>query len=84
MATEIKRSPNYDRNERRCTDDDWPCYICGTPVKPLSAHWVHIGGGGLMAVTKAEAKADPSGDMGCFPIGPHCWKKHPELHRYGA
>ncbi len=84
MSVEIKRSPHYRKNVRRCQGDDTPCYICGKPIKGEWDHVIHVGEGGVLAVTEEEAKSDPMGDMGCFPVGSGCWQLHPELHQYGG
>ena len=81
-AVEIETSPNYHKNYGGICGDGEPCAICGKEVKPSSktAHYIRMGRGGGHAVTNEEADADPGGDLGCQPIGPDCWKKHPELH----
>jgi hypothetical protein len=84
MSVEIKRSSSYSKNESRCHDDEVPCAVCGRPVKDPWPHWIHIGGGGGLAVTDEEAAADPTADLGAYPVGSRCWKQHPELHPYGA
>ena len=77
MAVLIQRSEKYE--EYRGDGD--PCVICGKPVKQDGkSHWIRLGGGGSYAVTNAEAAADPAGDLGAYPVGPTCWRKHPELH----
>lgn len=59
--------------------NDYPCVICGIPC-PSPRYSVHLHGGGSVLVTQEEAKTmDPAGDMYCYPIGPSCLKKYPEL-----
>lgn len=75
----IRRNENY----REATGEEPPCIICGRPIiDEDAAHWIHVGNGGSHAVTEAEAAADPTGDLGFYPVGPHCWRRHPELYPY--
>lgn len=56
--------------------------MCGRAVtKP---QWtVHLHNGGESLVTEEEAaKLDAAGDMGCYPIGADCLRKHPEVKPY--
>ena len=78
--------PEYDsdlreRNETKLGIDDYPCVICGKPIK----NWKYsiMTYEGAYAVTEDELKTlDNSGDSGAYPIGSHCLKKHPELKPY--
>jgi hypothetical protein len=69
----IERSPTYlDRG-----GDTEPCAICGKPVNHETAKWV--------GANESFQAVDPSIEeppLGCFPIGPECWRKHKQLHPY--
>jgi hypothetical protein len=87
----VPYSPDRQRNERRSRPKPYhvPCLLCGRPVHPERAPWVHLHQGGASLVTEAEAQqlnasGEEGGDMLFFPIGPECWRKHPELHPYQA
>jgi hypothetical protein len=68
-----------------------PCLVCGAPVKKGSGVMVHLHMGGGTIVTQEEAAAwearcaaDPewtsdSGDLGGYPIGPACYRKHKKV-----
>jgi hypothetical protein len=79
-----KRSENQDR--LHCETWQEPCYICGRPVDMRKFHLgIHVHDGGGVAVTEEEAaKLDPSGDMGFFPVGETCVKKHKGLRAYAV
>lgn len=78
------RSVDHDRNAGRCPDGSDPCAVCGRSVERPWPHWVRLGEGGSVAVTAEEARANPSADLGCWPVGSCCWRRHEELHQYGA
>jgi hypothetical protein len=60
-----------------------PCCVCGRAIKDGTAKMVHIvEGGSSLALPEEEATIDPSADLGCYPIGPECLKKHPEYRPY--
>lgn len=72
---ELARSANYDRNVERHGYSVDCCIICGKPVGEKG--WqVHLGDGGLCALTEEEAQQATSGEMGYFPIGRNCARKH--------
>lgn len=77
-----KFSENMDRTN---SHGDNPCIICGRKCRTLD-NLVHVHGGFSTIVTEEEAKklnvTDGGADMGMFPIGPDCLKKHPELRTY--
>lgn len=81
---DVDRNPDCHEQEhrtRRAVGDGAydPCWICGRVVRNPK-HWLHIHEGGAVAVTEAVAATlDPNADMGCYPIGTDCLKKHPEL-----
>lgn len=80
----IKCSPNYNKNSENCKPNESPCIICGKGISG-PAPYVHAHNGTLsFIVTEEEAErlnaAGKSGaDMGCWPIGPDCLKKNPQL-----
>lgn len=73
-----------EMNEKRFGSNDGShCIICSKPVN-VEKHklWVRIVEGGNYIGTDAEAKANPAGDVGCYPIGKDCLKHHPQLLPY--
>lgn len=81
----VPKSPSYYRNIEK--HDRQPCLICGKPVRATmyarGTRWVHVHEGGSRIVTDRLAETlDPSADLGMYPIGADCWRKHPELHRF--
>jgi hypothetical protein len=79
MAVAIKRNVDY---KDRAKGDEVPCLICGKGVKGPWPHALRLVFGGGMAGTAEEAASEPAGDVGAYPVGRSCWKKHPELHEY--
>lgn len=79
----IPRTADYSRNAERA-GDNLPCAICGKVVKLTAPHYmVRTYLGGCLA-SDAVADANPSADSGYYPVGANCWRKHPEIHRYGS
>ena len=70
--------PRYATNAARCGAQE-PCALCGKPITSRdTAVFVSVGDGGSVFLSPAEeaaAKQD-AGFMGCFPLGPECWRKH--------
>jgi len=68
--------PNYIKNSERVRGDTWPCVICGLPIHNLAGvKWITvINGGGDFG--PADSDMNHPGYMGCFPIGPECYRKH--------
>lgn len=71
-----------ERNRKR-DRDPWregfagPCILCNAPVKNGSGVMVHLHCGGGSLVTEEEAKTlDPAADLGGYPIGPECYRRH--------
>lgn len=82
---DILRNPNAHEMEEktRCANGQQPCVICGRPCDMKTSPLVHLHEGGYTAVTEEEAATlDPAADMGCYPVGKNCIKKHPELKPY--
>lgn len=70
--------------ERVSGEARWPCYVCGRAVntKGKTHVWIEVGGGGLHAMLPGEADPSASDYMGFFPVGPDCFRAHPELKDY--
>lgn len=79
---QIPVSEHHSKNAAKCKGDEQPCIVCGKPVK--AAKWyVHLHCGGSHAVTEEEAATLPDNeDLGLYPIGTCCLRKHPELKPY--
>lgn len=68
--------PKYNDNEQRCGENDEPCVICGKPIKDKErAKWLRVVDGGDRFATSDEV-VDEAGDMGSYPIGSGCLRKH--------
>jgi len=66
--------------------DQYPCLVCGRGAT-RNAVYVRLHGGGNNIVTEAEAnqrnaEGGEPGDMGAYPVGRDCLRKHPELLPY--
>lgn len=82
---EIPIHPLYHKNLQKNRGEGMPCPICGSLVRPENyKYWLHVGQGGGYFVTEEECPESDPGCMGIFPVGPTCWKKHPEIHPYRA
>jgi hypothetical protein len=81
----IPQHPRYSENKDKFSKPNaQPCVVCGKAVtKP---RWmVHVHDGGLSLVTEKEAKTmDESEDLGAYPLGNDCYRKHPELQPYAS
>lgn len=77
--------PRYAENKDRFAQPNaQPCIVCGKAVtKP---RWmVHLHCGGSHVVTEAEADTLPANqDLGAYPLGSDCYRRHPELHAYAS
>src|SRR5579859_1464924 len=78
-----KFSDNMDRTH---SHGNYPCAVCGCNA-PRAKAWVHVHGGGDVIVTEEESEQlnnseEVRADMGMWPIGEDCRKKHPELESY--
>jgi hypothetical protein len=80
----VPHHPNYHKNSDGMPGECLPCVVCGKPIKMDTARYtVHLHDGGSVLVTEAEAATmDPSADLGCYPIGADCLRRHPELRSY--
>lgn len=82
---EIPRTKNYSKNRERYGEGGKgyePCLCCGKwiIVGNCGVKWFHIHNGGASIVTEAEAaKMDEASDLGCYPIGPDCYRKFKKL-----
>lgn len=82
--------PKYTENSQRSHGKDeqgrgcMPCAVCGRAIITETAlWWVHIHNGGISFVTDAEAKEmGEGGDVGFYPLGSDCYRRHPELKPY--
>ena len=83
-AIEIPMTKTYFKNYNGCSDAGEPCVVCGKEVRSDSktAHYIRLGRGGTHAVTNEEADANLASDLGVQPIGPDCWRRHPQLHPF--
>lgn len=74
-----------DKNEKHVGSNVGDaCIICSAKIKNLDNHklWVRIVNGGGYIGTVTEAEAEPSADLGYYPIGADCLKNNPALAEY--
>lgn len=75
----------YAMNEKKYgANDGSHCVVCNKPVDTdkKTTYWVRIVGGGGWIGTHEEADANPEFDLGCYPVGSDCLKRHPEIQPY--
>src|SRR5580692_10234105 len=76
----IEIPPRLQAPKRSLKGEEYPCVVCGEPV-PNPKNYVHlVNGGGMLALPDEEVET--SGDMGYYPIGTSCLRKHPHLKPY--
>lgn len=80
----IPYHPKYHENlERTGNGEHQPCIVCGRGIKSEACHMVHVHRGGTHLVTEEEAAVlDGASDLGLYPIGPCCLRRHPEIKPY--
>lgn len=87
MAIEIPFNDDFgEQMDRTGSHGRSPCIVCGRQC-PNPRYMVHVHGGLQTIVTEEEAEQlnnsdESGGDMGMWPIGTDCLKKHPELRPY--
>lgn len=90
LEVDAIRSPDYWKNHDGPygprAGADYPCLVCGRGCASSAPH-VHLHGGGTLIVTSEEAaQLDAEGwggeDMGAYPVGRDCLRRHPELRPY--
>lgn len=75
LNTDSIRSENY--NGQGST----PCLVCGKPVKN-PVYFLHVVDGGASIIKPDETWDNEAADLGLYPLGADCKKKHPELDEY--
>ena len=80
---DIPYHKDYSKNQEKCTGDDYPCAVCGKPVK-TPKYMVRVVGGGGMIGTDADAEVDLSADLGYYPIGQDCLRNNPVLRDFAV
>src|SRR5438045_897904 len=80
----IPSTPDFHKNLQTVKNGQEPCAICGrsVDVKNKEPHYVRTAYGSDLC-TEEEAR-EAGGDAWDMPVGPDCWKKHPEIHPYGC
>ena len=74
----IPRSHAREANLKRFGHGDVePCLLCAKPVNHDTARWVALND---WCGEITDPKNEPNG--GCFPVGPDCWKRNPQLKPY--
>lgn len=73
-----------EKNEKQYgMNDGSHCIICNKPVDMVGKNTAFVRIIAATAIgTPTEAEADPDADMGLYPIGPDCLRRHPELKPY--
>lgn len=78
---QIPTHPNYHENAEKC-GDDYPCVVCGKPVRSKKRKMVHLWWGTHLVTNEEAGELDPAGDMNLYPIGNDCLRNHPEIKPY--
>jgi hypothetical protein len=79
----IPRSKNYDRNIDQ--GGDHPCLVCGKSVQPVAnTWWLRLDYAGAPNVIDHDAPDGAEAEMGCWPVGNDCLKRHPKLKPYAV
>jgi hypothetical protein len=87
----IPYSTQYQVNKERTNADganksgeqQAPCVVCGRGIATSRQRFmVHVVDGGLSLALPEDETTDPRDDLGLYPIGPDCRRKHPELKPY--
>ena len=78
----LPRSPHYT-SSAYIADCEMPCAVCGKAVRNPK-HWLRLVNGGSDVGTAAEGDANPSADLGYYPVGANCLRQHPELKPYAT
>lgn len=69
----------YRDNAERATVAAPPCAVCGKPVVvAVTTRWARVVDGGARFAPRDEV-VEEAGDMGCWPVGRGCLRKHPDL-----
>lgn len=79
---EVPQHPDYDKNSCKATSDDYPCVVCGKPVKAGKGHSVYLGKGGSHLLLESEADPAASDFLGVYPLGRDCLRNNPQLRPY--
>lgn len=83
---DIQQNADFDKQvSKHGYSTGYPCVVCGRAVNNPK-HFVRLFWG-YTAVTRAEAaeiiaKEGHGSDLGGYPVGANCLKKHPELLPY--
>lgn len=82
----IPRHPRFDEwSENAYGENTFPCVICGKPIRDTKVKYrVYMDNGGLHLLSREEAKLHPEKyeELGMWPLGPDCYRQHPELLDY--
>lgn len=75
--------PKFHENQSKARNkvSEFPCAICGKGVDTAKegCKFIYTAYGSEMC-TKEEFEG--LGDAWAMPVGPDCWRKHPEIHQY--
>lgn len=75
----------YSKNSDKCRGVEYPCIVCGKPVKNPKFYVRYFWATHIVTDQEAEkiiAEEGEGGDMGAYPLGAGCLKKYPELKKY--
>ncbi len=75
----VKFSSKRRSNLLKLQGDDTPCFICGKAVR-TQRYWARFSDGGLAIASDeyADRPENIGGDMGCYPVGPECYRRLPD------
>ena len=82
---DIPRNPRYQENSDGMGYPDYfPCVVCGKPILYVKARYlVQLSDGGNEIISEEEVTTlGQTGEMGLYPIGADCLRRHPEIKPY--
>lgn len=68
--------PDYRCNADKCGDKE-PCVLCGRKITSPRPAMIRVVNDQFASISVYATPDDV--DMGCYPIGASCLKRHPEL-----
>jgi hypothetical protein len=82
---EIPQHPDFSKNVGKGFGEHLYCIVCGKSVSNPKHHIRLFWGSTGVTQTEANdiiANEGEGGDLGCYPVGSDCLRKHPELKPY--
>lgn len=70
-------SENYDINDLKANGDKPQCVVCAKNINEKTAKWVELIDFGVTVMLEGVEPMEHDGgtSIGCFPVGPDCYRK---------